>query len=161
MLNQPPQYATNGYQYAVVQSGPDSDSKYAGQSTYPVPQGPVHTKWYEPFDIGVESRTGSNQVSYASPLTVGAVQRIKTDSAPDYWLITSVVNAATAQLSIWTDGDPVGPPVRLGNGGFCCIPSRGRPFLTLRASGASVVGTVIAISGYAPGEITLSGGSQP
>jgi hypothetical protein len=159
MLNQPPQYANNGYAYAVPNAPPDSDSKYQGAGPLIV-QPKVRNKWYEIFDIGVEARTGSNQANYTSPLTAGSIMRIHTDSAPEYWLVETIVNAATAQLRIYTDADPVGYPVRLGNGGNCCLPSRGRPFLTLVAQGVSIVGTVIAISGYDPGDVFIFGGNQ-
>jgi len=158
MLNNPPLTANNDFQYAVIQAPPDTDSKYSGGGLYA--QQPVKNKWYEILDIGVESRTGSNQVTYASPLTAGAIQRIKTDSPPDFWLIEITVGAANTQLQIWTDGDPVGYPVRLGNGGNCCLPSRGRPYLTLRAVTGAVVGTVMALSGYSPGEVFMFGGNQ-
>jgi len=159
MLNMPPQYANNGFQYAIPSAPPDSDSKYQPDNILnPVKN--VKNKWFEIFDIGVESRTGSNQASYTSPLTAGAIMRIKTDSAPEYWLVETVVNAATAQLRIYVDADPVGYPVRLGNGGNCCLPSRGRPFLTLVAQGVSIVGTVIALSGYDPGDVFVFGGNQ-
>jgi len=159
MLNPPPGYANNAGQYAIVSAPPDADSKYVSQGYPPntVPKAPA--RWYEVFDIGVESRTGSNQASYSSPLTAGSVQRIHTDSPPDYWVISILVNTANAQLNIWTDGDPVGYPVRLGNGGYCCIPSRGKPYLTLRANAQSVVGTVIAVGGYMNQEVMINGGT--
>jgi len=160
MLNNPPLTANNGFQFAVQQAPPDADSKYVVDPQWPQPNN-VKNKWYEVFDIGVESRQGSNSVTYVSPLTAGAIQRIKTDSPPEYWVISTVVNAATAILRVWTDADPVGYSVRLGNGGSCCLPSRGRPFLTLQAQGVSIIGTVIAISGYDGNEIFVTGGNQP
>ena len=158
MLNRPPLTANNSGAWAIPNAPPDTDSKYADD----LPANPafIGNKWYEIFDIGTESRTGSNQVSYASPLTAGSIQRIKTDSPPEYWLVELIVNAATAQLRIWTAADPAGYPVRLGNGGNCCLPSRGSPFLTLQAQGVSIVGTVIALSGYDPGDVFIFGGNQ-
>lgn len=161
MLNGPPLTANNAGQFAVTQSGPDSDSKYAnnfGPAQALAPK--VHHKWYSVYDIGVESRTGSNQASYTSPLTAGAIQRVHSDSVPDYWIVAVTVGAANTQLKIWTDADPVGPPVRLGNGGNCCLPSKGKPYLCVQAQTGSVVGTILALGGMSAGEVFIFGGNQ-
>lgn len=161
MLNGPPLTANNAGQYAVPNAVNDSDSKYADNFGALQALGPkVHHKWYEVFDIGSETRTGSNQVSYHSPLTTGSIMRIHSDSVPDFWVISCVVNAANTQLLIWTSADPAGPPIRLGNGGNCCIPSKGIPFLSLQAQAGNVVGTVLGLGGWAANEVFIFGGNQ-
>jgi hypothetical protein len=162
MLNGPPLTSNNAGQYAVDNIATDADSKYVESFGPQYVMGPkVQHKWYEVYDIGVESRTGSNQVNYVSPLAAGTLMRIHADSTPDYWLIGSLVNAANTSLKIWTSGDPGGHPVRLGNGGTCCIPSKGHPDLCIQAVGGSVIGTVIALGGYEAGTITMNIANQP
>lgn len=161
MLNGPPLTANNAGMFAVPGGAPDTDTKYDNNFGVPQALGPkVHHKWYEVFDIGVESRTGSNQASYASPLTAGSIMRIHADSVPDFWVISSVVNAPNTQLKIWLGADPAGPPVRIGNGGNCCLPTKGSPNLCLQAQGNSVVGTVLALGGWAANEVFIFGGNQ-
>lgn len=161
MLNAPPTTANNAGQFAVQQAGPDTDSKYADNFGAVQAMAPkVHHKWYEVYDIGNESRTGSNQANYSSPLSSGNTMRIHSDSVPDYWFISIVVNAATAQLKIWTDADPVGPPVRIGNGGNCCLPAKGKPYLCLQAQAENIVGTVLALGGFAANDVFIFGGNQ-
>jgi len=161
MLNKPPQYANNAFNYAITQIPPDSDSKYQEGPYVPMPESKVRNKWYEIFDIGVEARTGSNQATYTSPLTAGSIMRIHTDSPPEFWLVAVLCGTANGQLQIYCDADPVGYPIRLGNGGTARVPSRGRPFLTLRALSQSMTGTVIAIGGYDAGDIFMNPANQP
>lgn len=161
MLNGPPLTAYNAGQYAVQQAGPDTDTKFADNFGPAQALGPkVHHKWYQVFDIGVETRTGSNQATYTSPLTSGSIMRIHADSVPDYWVISSVVNAPNTQLRIWASADPSGYSIRIGNGGNCCIPAKGIPFLCIQAQGNSVVGTVLALAGWAANEVFIFGGNQ-
>src|SRR3974377_276097 len=98
MLNRPPLTANNAGQWAVASAPPDTDSKYAEGPLASLPESKVKNRWYEIFDIGVETRTGSNQATYTSPLTANAIQHIHTDSAPEFWLVETIVNAASAQL---------------------------------------------------------------
>jgi hypothetical protein len=157
MLNQPPLTANNAGAWAIPNAPTDTDAKYVVANP---PTTRIINKWYEILDIGTETRTGSNQVSYASPLAINAIQRIHTDTPPDFWIIAVRVGAANTELDIWTDADPVGYPVRLGNGGNCCLPSRGRPFLTLQARTGAVIGTVIALAGFSASEVFIFGGNQ-
>jgi hypothetical protein len=161
MLNGPPLTANNAGQFAIDQAPPDSDNKYAnnfGPAQALAPK--VQHKWYEVFEIGVESRTGSNQVSYAAPLTAGTIMRLHADSVPDFWQISTIVNVANTQLKVWVSADPAGPAIRLGNGGDCCIPSKGNPFLCLQAIAGSVYGTVLALGGFNAQDVYVNGGNQ-
>lgn len=162
MLNGPPLTANNAGQWAIPNAPPDTDAKW--EDNFSVDQAlktkPTH-RWFEIFDIGTESRTGSNQVSYASPLAQGGIMRVHTDSVPDYWMISMLVNTAGAQLRIWLDADPSGPSVRIGNGGSCILPAKGKPFLCVQAIAQSVVGSIIAVGGYDAQTLWINGGNQP
>lgn len=116
-------------------------------------------RWFEVIDIGIDTNNGYAS-SIVSPLTAGATQTIHVNQAPDWFIVSTLVNSAGAQLRIYRGPNPSGPPIRLGNGGHVAIPAGGLPDLALTAVTANVVGTVIACAGYDPSEIDLYCASQ-
>lgn len=118
-------------------------------------------RWFMPKDIGVVTKNAGNVEVIVSPLTTAA-NRVTYDfqQAPDFFLISTMVNTAAAVLLIWL-GDGGGSPIRLGNGGYVRIPAGGETKITLQALAQSVAGTIIAVAGYEDSEIALDCASQP
>lgn len=159
MLNRPPGLLPSASQ----QSPSTSDSTY--ESDFPYEQqlptlGHKRHRWFQVFDIGVEIRSPYG-VSIASPLTANSIMHVRADQKPDFWVVSTLVNTAAAKLLIWEGDDPAGPPMRLGNGGWCMIPAQGLEALVVQAIGQSIAGTIFAVAGFHSTEIGLLCGSQP
>src|SRR5579864_772134 len=104
----------------------------------------LHHYW-QVFTIGVI--TGPANAQSVSPgLTVGAFQRIVVEKNPEIWIVSLSSKAGGGSVLLW-EGEPGGPYIPLGLGGYAVIPSRG-PSITLQATGATANGVVIAMGGF-------------
>lgn len=99
--------------------------------------------YFQVWPIGVMS--GPQNAQLITPgLTVGSTQRIVAEKNPEIWIISVSSKAGTGSANVFM-GEPGGPFVPLGPGGFAVLPARG-PNLTLIGVGATCNGVVIALA---------------
>lgn len=99
--------------------------------------------YFQVWPIGVIS--GPQNAQTITPgLTVGTVQRIVAEKNPEIWLISVSSKAGAGSVNVYM-GEPGGPFVPLGPGGFAVLPARG-PILSLIGIGATVNGVVVGLA---------------
>jgi len=123
------------------------DTTYAADAPFDLKQSSIthrRRRWFDVMDIG----TPTPPYSLTPGLAAGITQRIQFDHRPDVISISILATAVTATAHVFS-GDPGGPPIRLGAGGYLVIPGPEAGVISITNSGTTpLYGTVIAMAGY-------------
>jgi len=136
------------------------DTTYAADKPFDLKQAAIthaRRRWFDVADIG----TVTPPYLVTPGLAAGATQRIQFDHRPDIVVVSILATAVTSSAHVFM-GDPGGPPIRLGDGGYCIVPGPEAGVISITNTGSTLLyGTVIAMAGYLnlPDLMVFCGGS--